>query len=57
MYVAGQTAPGDGITLTNYAFGIYYATDVVIRHVGLRVGDSCNTAMDGMGCGQEQTIL
>ena len=58
VYVAGQTAPGDGITLTNYAFGIYYATDVVIRHVRLRVGDSCNTAMDGMGmAGADNSII
>lgn len=49
VYVAGQTAPGDGITLTHYAFGIYYSQDVIIRHVRLRVGDENGVAMDGIG--------
>ncbi|URZ09284.1 fibronectin type III domain-containing protein [Clostridium felsineum] len=49
VYVAGQTAPGDGITLTQYAFGLASANDVIIRDVRLRVGDACGEAMDGMG--------
>ncbi len=48
IYVAGQTAPGDGITLTKYSFGLYYASDVVIRHIRTRIGDDCGHAMDGM---------
>jgi len=58
VYVAGQTAPGDGITLTKYAFGIYYAKDVIIRDVRLRVGDSCGISMDGMGmAGADHSII
>jgi hypothetical protein len=49
VYVAGQTAPGDGICVTRYAFGILGANDVVIRNIRTRVGDYCKEAMDGMG--------
>ena len=31
IYVAGQTAPGDGITLINYDFGVLGASDVIIN--------------------------
>lgn len=51
VYVAGQTAPGDGICVTRYAFGALGANDVVIRFVRLRVGEYSMTAMDGMGLG------
>lgn len=49
VYIAGQTAPGDGITLTHHAFGIYYAEDVIIRHMRIRVGDENGVATDGIG--------
>lgn len=42
VYVAGQTAPGDGITLINYDFGAMGSSDVIIRNIRVRVGD-----MDG----------
>ncbi|MCR3761162.1 RICIN domain-containing protein [Clostridium felsineum] len=58
VYVAGQTAPGDGITLTQYAFGLASADDVIIRDVRLRVGDVCGQAMDGMGmAGSNNSII
>lgn len=58
VYVAGQTAPGDGITLTHQAFGIYYAEDVIIRHVRLRVGDTNGESTDGMGmAGANHSII
>ncbi len=49
VYVAGQTAPGDGICVARFAFGMLGAKDVVIRHVRTRVGDYGGVAMDGMG--------
>lgn len=49
VYIAGQTAPGDGICITRYAFGPLGAQDVIIRNIRLRVGDYSNDAMDGMG--------
>ena len=51
VYVAGQTAPGDGITLINYDFGALGASDVVIRDVRVRVGDVNGTSTGGMGLG------
>lgn len=58
VYIAGQTAPGDGITLTHHAFGIYYAEDVIIRHVRLRVGDANGVSTDGMGmAGANHSII
>jgi hypothetical protein len=49
VYIAGQTAPGSGICLTQYNLGPYGSKDVMIRHVRLRVGDYAETAIDGMG--------
>ena len=49
VYVAGQTAPGDGITLINYDFGGMGSEDVIIRNVRVRVGDSNGRSTGGMG--------
>ena len=49
VYVAGQTAPGDGITLINYDFGALGAEDVVIRDIRVRVGDMNGKSTGGMG--------
>ncbi|HYP99371.1 MAG TPA: hypothetical protein VER96_11940 [Polyangiaceae bacterium] len=47
--VAGQTAPGKGIAIKNFAFGMTGGADVIMRFVRLRVGGYSKTAMDGMG--------
>lgn len=51
VYVAGQTAPGDGITLINYDFGAMGSEDVVIRDIRVRVGDKNGKSTGGMGLG------
>lgn len=51
VYVAGQTAPGDGITLINYTFGAMGSKDVIIRDIRTRVGDVSGQSMGGMGLG------
>lgn len=49
VYVAGQTAPGDGITLTTYDFGAMGTSDVIIRDIRVRVGDDNGSSHGGMG--------
>lgn len=49
VYIAGQTAPGDGITLINYDFGAMGSSDVVIRDIRVRVGDMNGSSHGGMG--------
>lgn len=51
VYVAGQTAPGDGITVTQYDFGAMGSSDVIIRDVRTRVGEANDTSTGGMGYG------
>ena len=51
VYVAGQTAPGDGITLINYDFGAMGSSDVIIRNIRVRVGDMDGKSTGGMGLG------
>jgi hypothetical protein len=45
LTIAGQTAPGDGICLRGYPFGIA-SHDVVVRYLRSRLGDETNQESD-----------
>lgn len=49
LTVAGQTAPGKGITLRKYNFGMIGSHDVIVRHVRVRPGNISGATLDGMG--------
>jgi hypothetical protein len=39
LTIAGQSAPGDGITLKDHSFVIKNASDIVVRYMRVRLGD------------------
>ena len=39
LTIAGQTAPGDGITLKDYTLELWGVSDVILRYLRLRLGD------------------
>ena len=47
--IAGQTAPGKGICISNYNLGMLGTHDVIIRHIRVRPGDTAGKTLDGMG--------
>ena len=49
LTIAGQTAPGLGICISNYNFGVLGARDVVIRYIRVRPGNTSGATLDGMG--------
>ena len=54
--IAGQTAPGDGICIRNYA--VEFRTDhVIIRYIRFRPGDGAGVEMDGFGGQGNQAII
>jgi hypothetical protein len=49
LTIAGQTAPGEGICLSNYNLGGLGAKDLIVRYVRVRPGDTAGQTLDGMG--------
>ncbi len=58
LTVPGQTAPGDGICLKGHPFGTSAgSSDIIVRHLRVRVGDEAGRSYDGMGLGGGHTIF
>jgi hypothetical protein len=57
LTIAGQTAPGKGICLRKYNFGMLGATNVVIRYLRVRPGNISGTTLDGMGMASSDNCI
>lgn len=47
--IAGQTAPGKGICISNYNLGMLGVHDAIIRFIRVRPGNTSGDTLDGMG--------
>ncbi len=47
LTIAGQTAPGDGITLKDRTFQIMKTHDIIVRYIRVRLGDKNKPANSG----------
>lgn len=54
--IAGQTAPGDGITLRNYGLEIY-ANEVIVRFIRSRPGDDIGEENDAISIREGKNII
>lgn len=50
LTIAGQTAPGKGITLADRAFIINHSDHIIVRYLRVRVGDENKPAGSGPDC-------
>lgn len=49
LTIAGQTAPGKGICISNLNLGMIGTHDVIVRYIRVRPGDTAGLTLDGMG--------
>jgi hypothetical protein len=57
LTIAGQTAPGKGICISNYNLGMLGAHDVIVRHIRVRPGNTSGETLDGMGMASSDHAL
>jgi pectate lyase len=56
LTIAGQTAPGDGICLTNYTFAVR-ADEVIVRHLRFRLGDAAMKELDSLDVFSAKNVI
>ncbi len=52
LTIAGQTAPGDGITLKNQPLRFFDVSDLIVRYLRVRLGDERKGAADCIDLGE-----
>lgn len=58
LTLAGQTAPGKGICISNYNLGLSGTHDAILRFLRVRPGDTAGVTLDGMGmAGSDHSII
>jgi hypothetical protein len=57
LTIAGQTAPGKGVCLRKYNFGMLGATNVIVRYVRVRPGNLSGMTLDGMGMASSDNCI
>jgi hypothetical protein len=55
--IAGQTAPGDGITLRDHTFRIKNCSDVIVRYIRVRLGDESKTSSDTIAVQHAHNVI
>lgn len=54
LTLAGQTAPGAGITLRDHGIEFRKCSDIILRYMRFRLGDETKTSEDVIGFGPEE---
>jgi len=57
LTIAGQTAPGDGITLRDYKLNIDDCSDIIIRYLRVRLGDVTKSSSDAITISRANDII
>ncbi|MCP4194321.1 MAG: pectate lyase [Planctomycetaceae bacterium] len=57
LTIAGQTAPGEGITIRDEKFGIRDSSNIVIRYMRFRLGSESGTETDTLGVDQAENVI